>query len=157
MPRKHKTARQCQHYSHDLKKRIIYQSHILSKNSTGITISLDMPIHVVQRVLKLYRDTSGIIKQRMQDGRPPLMSESASEFMLALLEHSPDLYLDEIQEQLNSLHSLDVLIATIWRTLRRLGLTNKQLSRTAAERNEDLRLDFTMAIGDEPPNRVVEL
>jgi hypothetical protein len=47
--------------------------------------------------------------------------------MLALLEHSPDLYLDEIQEQLKSLHDLDVSIAMIWRTLKRLGLTNKQV------------------------------
>ncbi|KIK77099.1 hypothetical protein PAXRUDRAFT_17727 [Paxillus rubicundulus Ve08.2h10] len=83
------------------------------------------------------------------------MSESTSELMLELLEHSPDLYLDEIQEQLQLFHDLNVSIATIWWTLKQLGLTNKQLSWTAAECSEDLRLNFTMAIGDEPPDRVV--
>ena len=42
--------------------------------------------------------------------------------MLALLEHSPDLYLDEIQEQLQVQHNVEVSLATIWRTLKRLGI-----------------------------------
>jgi hypothetical protein len=44
------------------------------------------------------------------------------QFMLALIEHSPDIYLDEIQEQLRDLHEVDVSVATIWRTLKRLGI-----------------------------------
>ncbi|KAF9227542.1 hypothetical protein BS17DRAFT_653704, partial [Gyrodon lividus] len=77
------------------------------------------------------------------------------QLMLVLLEHSPDLYLNEIQEQLQLLHDLDMSIATIWWTFKWLGLTNKQLSWTAAECSEDLQLNFTMAIGDEPPDCVV--
>jgi hypothetical protein len=49
------------------------------------------------------------------------------QFMLALLEHSPDLYLDEIQEQLEVQHNVEVSVATIWRTLKRLGIGSKSV------------------------------
>jgi hypothetical protein len=48
------------------------------------------------------------------------------QFMLALIEHSPDIYLDEIQEQLRDLHEVDVLVMTIWRMLKRLGIGPKK-------------------------------
>ena len=46
------------------------------------------------------------------------------QFMLALLEHSPDIYLDEIQEQLQEQHNVTVSLASISRTLHRLGLAS---------------------------------
>jgi hypothetical protein len=48
--------------------------------------------------------------------------------MLALLEHSPDLYLDEIQDQLYVQHTIDVSLATICRTLKRLGFSSKKVT-----------------------------
>ena len=47
--------------------------------------------------------------------------------MLALLEHSPDLYLDELQNQLQVQHNVDVSLATISRTLKRLGIGSKKV------------------------------
>lgn len=47
--------------------------------------------------------------------------------MLALIEHSPDIYLDEIQEQLRDLHEVDVSVMTIWQTLKRLGIGSKKV------------------------------
>jgi hypothetical protein len=47
--------------------------------------------------------------------------------MVALIEHSPDIFLDEIQEQLLIQHDLDVSLATIYRTLKRLGYSSKKV------------------------------
>jgi len=47
--------------------------------------------------------------------------------MLGLLEHSPDMYLDEIQEELLTKHEIDISLSTIWRTLKRLGMTSKKV------------------------------
>jgi transposase len=53
---------------------------------------------------------------------------SFSQMMLALLEHSPDLYLDEIQEQLLAQHDVDISLSTVCRTLRRLGISSKKVT-----------------------------
>lgn len=47
--------------------------------------------------------------------------------MLALLEHTPDLYLDEIQEKLQDMHDLTLSLATIARTLKRMGIGSKKV------------------------------
>ena len=46
--------------------------------------------------------------------------------MLGLLEHSPDLYLDEIQEQLEEQHGIETSLSTISKTLKRLGMSSKK-------------------------------
>jgi hypothetical protein len=48
--------------------------------------------------------------------------------MFGLLEHSPDLYLDEIQEEMWVKHAIDVSISTVCRTLKRLGMTSKKVT-----------------------------
>jgi hypothetical protein len=93
--------------------------------------------------------------------------------MLALIDHDPDIFLDEIQDQLEDQHGVIVSIATIWRTLKRLGITSKnvccvcihgeatlipfdiQLSRAASERCEAARCEFTLQVGGEPVERFV--
>ena len=47
--------------------------------------------------------------------------------MISLLEHSPDLYLDEIQEEMWVKHAIDTSITTICWTLKRLGMTSKKV------------------------------
>lgn len=47
--------------------------------------------------------------------------------MLALLDAQPDIYLDEIAEQLEHQHSVTVSLSTIWCTLKALGLSAKKL------------------------------
>ena len=47
--------------------------------------------------------------------------------MVALIEHSPDIFLDEIQEQLLIQHDLDISLATIYHTLKRLEYSSKKV------------------------------
>jgi hypothetical protein len=46
---------------------------------------------------------------------------------LALISHSPDIYLDEIRDQLYQQHDIDTSLSTIWETLKRLGITLKKV------------------------------
>ena len=93
--------------------------------------------------------------------------------MLALLKHSPDIYLDEIQEQLQEQHRIDVSLSTISRTLKRLGISSKamsstyssyislflltfqKLSKIAADCCEEAWRDFALTIGAEPPEYLI--
>lgn len=149
MPRKRKSVPIRRSYSRDLKRRVIYQAEILGLSSTEISISLDMPLRCVQRVRRNWREIGEVCMDRTYIGRAPLMSSAAVEvsllalpairrkltatmdcacqFMLALLEHSPDLYLDELQDQLQVQHDIDVSLATIGRTLKRLGIGSKKV------------------------------
>lgn len=46
---------------------------------------------------------------------------------MALLDHSPDLYLDEIQDELYHQHDLEISLSAICRTLKRLGYSSKKV------------------------------
>jgi transposase len=47
--------------------------------------------------------------------------------LLALLKHSPELYLDELVFKLDALWGIRVSLATVWRTLNRLGIRHKKV------------------------------
>ncbi|KAJ6532396.1 hypothetical protein B0H19DRAFT_1005033, partial [Mycena capillaripes] len=148
------------HYSKDLKERVIYQAYILEKDSKEIAHDLNMPLRVVQRVKEMWAEIGEVCRDRRHKGRAPLMSSSNCKFVLALLDHTPDLFLDEIQEALFIQHDIDVSLATICRTLHRLGISSKKartltLSRQAAEQCVHTRRDFLMEIGNEPADRIV--
>jgi hypothetical protein len=70
---------------------------------------------------------------------------------------NPALYLDELQEQLFFARNNDVSLATLSRTIRRLAMTHKCISKTAAERNELLRATWQAAYGDIPAEYFVWL
>jgi len=146
MPRKPSLVRQRCHYSQDLKHRVIYQAHTLGKTSTAIALDLDMPLRVVQRVKRTWFEIGEVCRKGFAVGRRPLMSpahtkvstivlpcvqsifSSTLQFMLALIEHSPDIYLDEIQESLLEQHDINVSLPSISRTLKRLGMSSKKVS-----------------------------
>ncbi|KAF8236349.1 hypothetical protein L208DRAFT_1528436, partial [Tricholoma matsutake] len=113
-------------YSRDLKKRVVYQAFTLEKTTTEISINLDIPLRVVQCVLKCWKEIGEVCKDRTRMGCTPLMKPDEVKFMLALLDRNPDIYLNEIQEQLGDQHGIQISLATIWRTLKQLGITSKQ-------------------------------
>lgn len=47
--------------------------------------------------------------------------------MLAVVERNPDIYLDEIQEELYDQYGVSASISSIWRTVIILGLSNKRV------------------------------
>ncbi|KAJ7440421.1 hypothetical protein FB451DRAFT_1300428 [Mycena latifolia] len=134
MPRKPRATAIRNHYLADLKRRVVYQAFTQGKSSTAIALDLNMPVRVVQRVKRTWLEIGEVCRSRKYMGRAPMLSTAHTKFMLALLDHTPDAYLDEIQEQLYTQHDVDVSLATICRTLGRLGISSKKLSREAAER-----------------------
>ncbi|KAJ7303475.1 hypothetical protein DFH08DRAFT_722169 [Mycena albidolilacea] len=143
------------HYSKDLKQRVIYQCFTLGNETTKIAIQLNIPLCVVQRVITTWKEICEVARDRTYIGRAPMLSPVHIKFMLALLEHTPNMYLDEIQEQLYNQHDVDTSLATLSRTLSRLGISSKKLSPQAAERCANARHDFIMEIGAEPADNIV--
>ncbi|KAF8581244.1 hypothetical protein K439DRAFT_1280710, partial [Ramaria rubella] len=67
----------------------------------------------------------------------------------------PDIYLNEIAEELIEQHGVSVSLATIQRTMKLLGITTKRLSKAAAERCEESQQYFLYKIGQESPCQLV--
>ncbi|KAF9495357.1 hypothetical protein BDN71DRAFT_1391830, partial [Pleurotus eryngii] len=139
---------------------------------TDIAIDLDIPLHVVQRTLKTWKDTGDVVVARAWNGCLPVIRGDSLDvctihhllppyslvlwqFLLALVEQDPDIYLDEIQWQLVDHQGIQVSLPTIDRTLHRLGITNKKLSRAVQEHSDEARWQFTLTIEGEPPERLV--
>ena len=70
------------------------------------------------------------------------------DYIRTLIEATPSIYLDEIQDKLFFEHGVYVSLAMISRTLARMQISKKSLSRRAAERNERLRTLWEMEIAE---------
>ncbi|KAF8209492.1 hypothetical protein K438DRAFT_1428543, partial [Mycena galopus ATCC 62051] len=97
------------------------------KKPTPIAKDLQMPLRVVQRILTLWKAIRTDCRVRKGLERARLMSEAHCNFIIALLQRQPDLYLDEIQLQLIMMHNMHVSLPTLCRTLHRLGYTSKKV------------------------------
>ena len=140
-----------QTYSTDLRERVVYQRMTLKFKIDQIATSLKMSRRVVERVLKLWRGEVSEPGPRRSGKRCRVMDSEEMEvsslvlfsvfaanmhtllhqFLLALVERKPDIYLDELQTQLQQQHGLVVGLSTIWDTLVDLGLTRKKVSRNS--------------------------
>ncbi|KAF8575074.1 hypothetical protein K439DRAFT_1623867 [Ramaria rubella] len=106
-------------YSKDLKQLVVYQRHTLSRPTTVIAKELDMSLRVIQLVRN-----PGLYAKK---GRARLLHSCAVEFMLGLVDQQPDIYLDEIAEELIEQHGVSVSLAAIQRTMKLLGITTKRV------------------------------
>ncbi|KAF8572915.1 hypothetical protein K439DRAFT_1625441 [Ramaria rubella] len=123
-------------YLKDLKQLVVYLCYTLSRPTTVIAKELDMSLCVVQHVLQLYEEIGTVVRNPglyAKKGRAHLLHFCAVEFMLALVDQQPDIYLDEIAEELIEQHGVSISLATIQRTMKLLSITTKRLSKAAAE------------------------
>jgi hypothetical protein len=83
-------------------------------------------------------------------GHPRILDTVDTEYIHALLQANPTMYLNELQEQLLTARNKDISLATLSRATHRLGLTHKDISKTASERNKLLWATWQAAYGDIP-------
>ncbi|KAF8573921.1 hypothetical protein K439DRAFT_1275267, partial [Ramaria rubella] len=129
-----------------------------------IAIDLDMPVHVVQRVLQMWDEIGAVVKDPKKLGRVRLMTTDQIQVMFTLLEQRPAIFLDKIQDKLGWQYDVCVSLATICSTLKRLGmkhrgclpdLQNSQLSKAALGYCAETRTTFQFMIADETPESMV--
>ena len=77
-----------------------------------------------------------------------ILTIADEDYIHALIEARPSIYLDKIQEKLLTEHGVDISLATISRTLARMRYSKKSLSRRAAERNEELRTLWELEVAE---------
>jgi transposase len=112
----------------------------------------------VYEILRLHRDYGQVTNPFARTrGRPRILNNGDIEYIHALLQANPMLYLDELQEQLFAAQDKDISLATLSRAIWRLAMTHKRVSKTAAERNELLRATWQAMYGNIPAEYFVWL
>jgi transposase len=97
------------------------------------------------RILKLWRTTGDVIKHTYglcASGRPRLLVFDDLQYLLRLVCHRPDWFLDELADHLRENRFISVHYTTILRELAHARYSVKWLKRIAAERSEDKRAAF---------------
>ncbi|KAJ7241044.1 Homeodomain-like protein [Mycena haematopus] len=89
----------------------------------------------IERLLSEYRKKGTVAREHMYRelrGRKRSLTNKDTKFLCALVRHSPDLYLAELQEILEDRLGVSVDHSTLWRSLRRCGFTMKKVSSDSA-------------------------
>ncbi|KAH7051377.1 hypothetical protein BKA62DRAFT_780289 [Auriculariales sp. MPI-PUGE-AT-0066] len=92
-------------------------------------MATDISLRTVQRVLFRWNIMSEVIQNPRLEGNPKKLSNEQLQFVIGLLRHTPDLYLDEIKEELWQRHGIGVSLSTLHKELKELELTRKLLSK----------------------------
>ncbi|KAJ7038456.1 hypothetical protein C8F04DRAFT_915687, partial [Mycena alexandri] len=92
------------------------------------------------RVLKLWCTTGDVVRSRTRTGCTRLLHFDDVDYLLRLVQHQPDYFLDELQDLLQHNRFILVHFTTIHRELERAGISTKNLKVIAEERSEPIRL-----------------
>ena len=100
--------------------------------------------HTFYRIWRLYRDSTGsVVKPKsLLQRRPRLLIFEDVDYLLRLVDHRLDWFLDELLHLLKTNRFISVHFTTIFRALEKAGVSCKKLMTIAKERNEVLRADF---------------
>lgn len=92
-----------------------------------------------------------------QRGRPSDFNDDDLARIRQYVTDNPGTYLDEIQLFVRDILGVNTSIATISRALRKIAITNKKISKKAAEADEQLHSAWLAAHGDTPMENIVWL
>jgi len=134
------------HISKEVKEIIVRLTHnFTAKETAGI---LEVSERTVRRVRHLAMTTGRVVSIPLEVGRRRVITGLDAAYLESCIEHTPDLFLRELQERLYRARDIYVNISTISDTLHRRGFTRKKVTREASERNEELRDAYRRRIAE---------
>ena len=119
----------------------------------AVADTFNVSVGFVHHIVDLHRKHGQVTDPYAEPRRGHrILTAEDEDYIRALIETRPSLYLDEIQEGLFAERGVHTLIATISRTLSWMQILRKSLSRRAAERNEQLRILWELEVAklDDP-------
>lgn len=99
------------------------------------------------RTLRRLRATGSVaFAQPIQKGRHRKLLRADEDYVLALMERNPTLYLDEYRTLLDQHRAISVSLPTMHRLFFRHNISRKKAAKVASERNRLTRADFRRRI-----------
>jgi transposase len=104
----------------------------------------------VSKTIRNFRDLNGQNNNplRRYMGRPSYLDDEDIAFIESTLKANPSIYLDELQKKLHDTRSIQVSIATLSRALASARYSRKYLTKASAERDEELRSVWEIAMAE---------
>ncbi|KAJ7694066.1 hypothetical protein B0H17DRAFT_1178656 [Mycena rosella] len=104
------------------------------------------------RVLYLWRTTGDVVRHTIKNpGRSRLLHHDDIQYLLRLVRHSPDWFLDELLRLLEHNRFISVHYTTIHHELEHAGMSTKKLKVIAMERSEPTRMNYIREAAEYPP------
>ena len=129
-------------YSSDLRWRIVWLYYYKEKTIKEISELLFISSRSVQRYTALFDETGDISPATYQHGPQRLLTVYEETALVQALLSKPDMYLEELRQEIIQSTGTDVSTSTICRTLKRLGFSRKRLRHVALQRSEEKRKTF---------------
>lgn len=122
-------------YSGDLRWRVIWQFFLRRRSIREISRDLYLSKRSIVRYIRSYRHSGDVLpKKQSHHGPEPAMSEFELATLLEILHREPTTYLCELQEELRKTTGCSYHASTIYRALKRLGMSRKVVRRIALQR-----------------------
>ena len=107
------------------------------------------------RVLGLWINTGDVIQHTNGvRGRPRLLHFDDINYLIRIIKHRPDWFLDELLSLLETNRYISAHFTTIHQELVRARVSTKKLKKIAAERNDNLRADYIKHIVQYSPEQI---
>lgn len=139
--------------SYDLKLRIPVLRHVQGYSVKKICEALGIRKSLVYRTLQLYDSLADVTNTNSRRaGRCRRLDFEDINYIKSRCHLHSSIFLDELQSDLLSCRNVKISLSTLFRTLRRLGITRKKVSRHALERNEEKRAAFMNRLAEIAPD-----
>ncbi|KAJ6560057.1 Homeodomain-like protein, partial [Mycena capillaripes] len=104
-------------YIHPAQKRHVITMAEKGMKNDEIAAAINIGESTVRRIKRLWYTTGYVVAHPKKNGRPPILSTLDLEYLEALIERQPDIYLSELAVCLHEGRGVDVEAKTISRAL----------------------------------------
>ena len=113
-------------YSTDLRQKIIEAYQRGQGTQRAIAELFGVSVSFVEKLLQRYRTTGHVAAKAHGGGQKRRLDASGDQHLRAWIRQQPDLTLAELRAKARQELGVTLGLATLWRALKRLGLTRKK-------------------------------
>lgn len=128
-------------YSTDLRSKVVYQRLGRDLSLSDIASNLNISIGTVHNILKHF-ELTGEVAAKVQRFASRKLNASEELFVISLVLDRPNIYLQEVCDEVLAETGVTVSIPTVCRLLKRHGLTRKKIRQVSIQRNIQYRAEF---------------
>ncbi|KAJ7209776.1 hypothetical protein GGX14DRAFT_316420, partial [Mycena pura] len=115
----------------EMKQRVVAMHYHLHSPHEHIALALKISVRSVENILHELRTTGQLRPPGHSSehilGRPRILDAVDVDFLVWLIQQTPDLYVEELQEELWVVRAVDACERTIVQALKRRGFTRKRV------------------------------